>query len=267
VEEVRQILKGGSAEQEKLRAKFFQQEDDNGAGGKGQQMRTAPGGASAIQVMLRLDAGAQGDAAAQGRFGRLRRFLLEGPGYPEEDDHLGTVVTASTMVALTWWMTSMEANANDTHIAGIEAKQLFWGLIAGPSVLLLVNGRGRQLLQALYVPFLTALLCVPIYFCSGTILSWIVNILERVCTVVLHLVGFAVDVALEGTHIARVLAAKASMELSALYATVKDQAPWIDQALTKGSQGLSQGFKVVAGGLHVTLDVLGLLPARAAATV
>lgn len=156
------------------------------------------------------------------RFPRLRR-LLDGPGYPAEDDSiswvLGTVVTASIMGAAVWALTDLGGQTtatSESELYGIPATQFFTGLIVGPSLLMLLSGRGKQLFQAVYGALLTAVLGIPLYFLSGPVLSCVIMVVVWALSLAAHGVGILLDVSLEGARFLQGLVDGASAELVTL---------------------------------------------------
>ena len=103
------------------------------------------------------------------------RVFLDGPGYADQDalsQFLGTVITVSTMGGAVWWLTS-DPPAEKTIFdgRGLDVRHVVLSLVFGSAVIMMLTGRVRQLVQALYVTTLTAVLCTPLCF-IGPIFSW-----------------------------------------------------------------------------------------------
>lgn len=102
------------------------------------------------------------------------RWLLDGPGYPPEDDDLarwmGTALTASSMVAGVWWLTAPVGRAEEG--GGRAVPLVLAALVAGPAGVLLGTGRWSQVLQALYVTLLACAVCALLYLWGGQLISW-----------------------------------------------------------------------------------------------
>ena len=126
-------------------------------------------GPVAIVEPLRLHYSHEAAAAAHQHY----RRILDGPfGYAPTDDALslwlGPSLTASSMLAAVWWLTAAAEEKG-----GLPP--LLAALVVGPAGLLLGTGRGRVVLQSLYVTVLAGLICLVMYHWGNEISSWCVG--------------------------------------------------------------------------------------------
>jgi hypothetical protein len=211
---------------------------DGAGGGNGKALAVRLGAADGGEQQLeqqQQQQQQQGFAARQRR--RLGQLFLERQGYVATERDavsrlLGTIVTASLIVAGVWRLTDVADSTSSTRnrrssgseVLGMEITRLFWGLVLGPAMVLLLTGRGKQLMQSLSVALLTAMVVIPLFYFSEPLITFVVMILVNVLSVTAHILGMLLDLCVEGVRLSKIMLSNLSVEIAALYAMlgVKD---------------------------------------------
>jgi len=202
-------------------------------GSVGAVVAVAGGGGGGGKVLaVRLEANDGQQQQQQRRRRGLLWMLLDGPGYGAEEEKdavslfWGPLVTASFVVAGMWRLddalisSSSGSSSSAGEMWGVGTTQLFWGLVAGPAMVLLLTGRGKVVVQSLYRALLTGLVVVPIYLFSEPLITFVVMILVHVLSVAAHILGMLLDLTVEGARLSGIMLTKVSVELAALYTLV-----------------------------------------------
>lgn len=161
------------------------------------------------------------------------RRLLDGPGYAPEGDAvagwMSTALTASTMVATVWWLTGVQGAEGEDGGGPAVVPLVLAALVAGPAGVLLGTGRGKQVLQALYVTLLAGAVCTLLYLVGGQLASWLILAIVRGLTLAAHALGLALGAFSEGGRLLRgVVARKGVGDVTVLPSRV---APWLEGCL------------------------------------
>jgi len=203
--------------------------EDKGGGGVGKALPVRLGAADdGEQEQQQEQEQEEGLAARQRR--RLGELFLKRQGYvaTEKDAvsrFLGTVVTASLIVVGVWRLTDVadstsstrDRSSSDNEEWGVESTRLIGGAMLGPAMVLLLTGRGNQLIQSLRIALLTALIVIPLFYFSEPLITFVVMILVNVLSVTAHILGMLLDLCVEGARLSKIMLSNLSIEVAALY--------------------------------------------------